>query len=187
MITPLDDWQDQRRLRRLAEFQARRPLLLRHKGPLRDEIAEWGSRLFDGTARTMVLVGGTGTTKTWSLWEVLERAVAAGYADTIVFATAADWQEAVGPPVDRQALRVMRRAGVLVLDDFGSTRINEWAVDCLSPVVDERWSWGRPTGITSNLEDFDEALGERAERITSRLGHEATVVVLDGADRRAAG
>lgn len=177
----MSDWWEERRRQRLEAFRNRRPVMLRDKGDLPDEIADWGSRLFDHTARSLVLIGGTGTTKTWAVWEVLERAVAAGYAGLIMLLAAAEWQEIVGPPKDHERLREMREADVLCLDDFGSIRINEYTKDVLGPIVDWRWQRAMPTVITSNLAELDDPLGDR---MASRLADGATVVVLDGEDRR---
>ncbi|MER7213162.1 ATP-binding protein [Streptosporangium sp. NPDC000239] len=179
----LAEWRADRLRGRVEAFQARRPVLLRHPGRLNDEVAEWGSRLFDGTARNLVVVGDIGTAKTWNMWEVLERAVKVGYAGTILFATPAEWQDIVGPPADRDRLREMRVADVLVLDDLGSSRINEWQREILLGVIDERWQHGRPTAITSNMDEFDNALGPR---LTSRLGDGAIEAILEGEDLRAA-
>lgn len=183
MSTPdMPEWWEERRRQRLAAFRARRPVELRDKGDLLDEIADWGSRLFDHTARNLIIVGGVGTGKTWSVWEVLERAVAAGYVGHIMFASSAEWQDVVGPPADRARLRDYREADVLVLDDLGSTRINEWTKDLLSPMVDHRWFNALPIVITSNMGDLETPL---SERIASRLADRATVVEIDGDDFRA--
>jgi DNA replication protein DnaC len=171
----------ERRQRRIEIFRAMRPAMLRHPGDLHDEVARWGSRLFDDTARNLTITGDIGTGKTWQVWEVLERAVKVGYAGRILFSAPAEWQEIVGPPADRDRLRLMREADVLVLDDLGSSRINEWQREILLGVVDHRWQHARPIVVTSNMDDFDAALGER---LTSRLGDGATVVLLDGTDRR---
>lgn len=176
------EWAADRLKRRVEIFRARRPVMLRHAGNLNAQVADWGSRLFDDTARNLVITGDVGTAKTWNVWEVLERAVKVGYAGTIVIATPAEWQEVVGPPADRERLKEMRAADVLVLDDLGSTRINEWQREVLLGVVDERWQHARPVVITSNMDEFDDALGER---LTSRLADGATVVTLDGNDFRA--
>ncbi|GAA3417659.1 ATP-binding protein [Streptosporangium vulgare] len=176
------EWRAERLRQRVADFQARRPILLRDAGQLNDEVAEWGSRLFDNTARMLVITGDTGTAKTWNVWEVLERAIKVGYAGEIMFLTSAEWQDIIGPPRDLERLRKMRTVNVLVVDDLGSFRINDWQRDLLGPVIDERWNNGLPTAITSNMDDFDAALGER---LTSRLGDGAIVAMLEGADLRA--
>jgi DNA replication protein DnaC len=178
----LSEWRAARRRKRVADFQAKRPVRLRHAGELHDDIADWGSRLFDRTAGNLVLFGPTGVAKTWSSWEVMERALKAGYGGEIMMCSQAEWQEIVGPPADRERLGEMREVDVLALDDLGSFRINEWTRELLLPVIDTRWAQSRPTIITSNLDNLDEKLGER---ITSRLADGSTVVVLEGDDLRA--
>ncbi len=175
------EWRAERLAHRLKTLRDRRPARLRDKGELDPRIAEWGRGLVAGSPANLILVGGVGRTKTWSAWEVLERAVAAGYAGSVDFATSADWHDAIAPPVDRDRLRVMRAAGVLVLDDLGSARVNDWEREKLLEVVDERWAPGRPIVITTNLEKLTEPLGER---LASRLKDGAVLVVLGGEDRR---
>jgi DNA replication protein DnaC len=177
----LAEWHEDRRRERVEAFRALRPARLRHPGKLNDDVADWGSRLFDNTAGNLILIGPTGTGKTWHSWEILERALKAGYEGDPVMRSQAEWQEIVGPPADREQLREMREADVLALDDLGSFRLNEWQRELLLPLIDARWAHGRPTIITSNLDGLAEALGER---IASRLGDPATVVIIDGDDRR---
>lgn len=176
------EWEVTRRTNRLAAFREQRPKMLRHAGELDPVIAGWGRRLVDGTAGNLIIVGPTGVGKTWSVWEVLERAVEAGYTGRIMVVTAAQWLDAITRPVDRELLRQWREADVLVLDDLGTIRVDEWQQEQLAPVVDERWQHARPTVITTNLPKLRKTLGER---IASRLAHEATVVALNGPDRRA--
>jgi hypothetical protein len=176
------EWHAERRARRLAAFRRQRPALLCDVGELHPDITDWGRRLLEGKALDLLLGGSTGVTKTWSAWEVLERAVAAGYAGRIVVASSAEWWETFGPPPDRANLRRMRKADVLVLDDVGSARVGEWERQCfLLGLLDERSAHGRPTVITFNVKSLKDTLGER---IASRLARGVTRVFLDGEDRR---
>lgn len=170
----------ERLARLLANFRKHRPANLTDPGTLHPDVEAWGKRLLAGEAGNLVLKGPVGTGKTWHAWEVLDRAVQAGYPDRIVFSSAADWRDTIAPPVDRDRLRLMREAGVLALDDLGSGRVNDWELEMLLAVCDERWSNRRPTIVTSNVK-LKAMLGER---IASRLSDRATVVELDGADRR---
>jgi DNA replication protein DnaC len=182
MNDDLSEFHAERRRKRVAAFQAKRPLRLRHKGVLHDDVARWGSRLFNGTAGNLILFGPTGVTKTWLSWEVMERALKCGFPGAVLMLSQAEWQDIVGPPADRERLAVMREVDVLALDDLGSVRINDWTRDLLLPVIDTRWAEGKPTIITSNLDDLDEKVGEA---LASRLGgHGTTVVVLEGDDKR---
>ena len=175
------EWLADRRAHQLRVIRNQRPIRLRDQGDLDPRVAAWGDAFVAGSAANLILIGDPGRTKTWSAWEVLERAVANGYAGRIDFATAADWQEAVGPPVDRTRLRAMRLADVLVLDDFGSSRLNDWQKDLLHPMLDERWATARPTIITTNMRNLSDPLGPP---MASRLKDGATLVILGGEDRR---
>lgn len=177
------EWRADRLVHRIAAIRNQRPARLRHPGDLDPRIANWGRQLLTGSVGNLAVIGPVGTGKTWSAWEVLERTVRSGYGGRILFATSAHWQDTVGPPVDRDALRTMRAADVLVLDDLGSGRINDWQRECLMSVVDERWQHARPIVITSNMDD---AVGTLGERLASRLADNATVVELEGDDRRGA-
>jgi DNA replication protein DnaC len=79
--------------------------------------------------------------------------------------------------------RLTEEADVLVLDDLGGHRSTEWADERLYAIVNRRWLDERPTVVTTNLSrsKLRESVGER---ILSRLLDGATVVALDGADRR---
>lgn len=175
------EWHANRAAHRLRVLRAQRPTRLRDEGELDPRIAAWGDRLVAGTAANLILVGDPGLGKTWSAWEVLERAVANGYAGRIDFATAADWQEAASPPADWDRLRAMRAAAVLVMDDFGSMRLNDWQKDLLHPMVDERWANALPIIVTTNMRDLSGPLGKP---LASRVKDGATLVVLEGVDRR---
>ena len=84
----------------------------------------------------------------------------------------------------RGVLNRFKRAGLLILDDFGAERISEWSVSAIYAVLAERIDELRPTVVTSNLnlaeiDDFE-------PRIASRLAEFATLV-LPGVDRRLQG
>lgn len=175
------EWLEERRRHRLSLIREQRPVRLRDPGNLHPDVAAWGQRLLHGTAGNLLLGGPTGSGKTWAAWEVLERAVAAGFDGRIVAASSADWHETIAPPVNRDRLALMRAADVLMLDDLGAARVNEWELECLLGVVDERWSANRPMVTTSNVKSLRTTLGDR---IASRLADGATLVILDGADRR---
>lgn len=76
----------------------------------------------------------------------------------------------------------LRRAHVLVLDDFGKQKSTEWAQQQIYRLVNERWSSRRGLIVTTNVnpDDFDEA-------VRSRLWDRqiATAVQFAGTDRRA--
>lgn len=176
-------WQRERLEHRLSVIRKERPSRLRHKGEPHPDVKAWGQRLLDGETGNLLLCGPVGALKTWNVWEILERAVTAGYDGRILFARSAMWRDAITIPVDKDMLRRMREADVLVLDDLGSGGVTEWELQLLLSIVDERWAHERSVVVTSNVKSLKTTLGER---IASRLADGATVVVLDGEDRRRA-
>lgn len=187
MSTPFDDaadaeWLADRREHLLKVVRQQRPPRLTVSGDMHPEVAQWSERLVDGTAGNLLLGGPTGVGKTWHAWEALERAVISGFAGRWDFADSAEWQDTIAPPnVDRERLEAMREVDLLVFDDLGSSRINEWQRECLLSVVDKRWAHSRPVVITFNVESLKDMLGER---ISSRLADNATRVALEGDDKR---
>jgi DNA replication protein DnaC len=185
-----EEWAAARRHHLYNLVRKQRPQRLRAEGRLHDKVADWVGNLMEWNDPTspdapppgnLFLGGPTGCGKTWNAWEALEKAALAGFDGSWLFAGSADWQDTVAPPVDRDQLRKMRAVDLLILDDFGSGRINEWQRECLLGVVDERWANGRPIIVTFNAESIREMVGER---IASRLAHDVTAVAFEGADRR---
>ncbi len=68
-----------------------------------------------------------------------------------------------------------RRAGLLVLDDFGAEKLSEWSVASIYAILAERVDQLRPTIVTSNL-NLDE-IDAFEPRIASRLAEFATLVL----------
>lgn len=178
---PAAEQRAERLAHRINLVRKARPVRLSHRGDLDAAVQAWTSALLARSAANLVLAGPVGTGKTWSAWEALERAVAAGWAGTWHVSTSAEWRDAIAPPVDRDLLRRMRAVDLLVLDDLGAARLNDWERECLLSVVDERWQHAKPIVITTNVDDATDALGER---LSSRLADGAAVVVLDGPDLR---
>jgi DNA replication protein DnaC len=185
-----EEWAAARRHHLYNLVRKQRPQRLTAKGELHDDVADWVGRLLEWNDPTspdaplpgnLLLGGPIGCGKTWTAWEVIEKGALAGFDGSWLFATSADWQDTVAPPVDRERLRKMRSVDLLILDDFGSGRINEWQRECLLGVVDERWANARPIIVTFNAESLRDMVGER---IASRLAHGVTTVAFEGDDRR---
>lgn len=185
------EWVRERRAHLLGLVRRQRPKRLQTPGEIHPGVAAWIGNFLDAfdpstpdaTAGNLLLGGPVGCGKTWNVWEALEQAVIAGFGGSWMFAASADWQDIVAPPVDRERLQRMRTVDLLILDDFGSGRVNEWQRECLLGVVDERWSNARPIIVTFNAESLRDMVGER---IASRLAHDVTTVPFDGDDRRRA-
>ena len=85
------------------------------------------------------------------------------------------------------AAAMARPADLLVLDDLGSTALNDFTTDKLFEIVDERYRSGKPLIVTTNLnpdEAWKSSIGMR--RIFDRLRERCRHVVVDGESRRRA-
>jgi len=74
-------------------------------------------------------------------------------------------------------------ADLLVVDDIGTEKVSDWAIQTLSVIIDQRYSEMRRTLVTSNLslEDLSNRIGDRT---ASRLYGMSAIVKLSGSDRR---
>lgn len=81
----------------------------------------------------------------------------------------------------------IRKVDLLVLDDLGSTALNDFTTDKIFEIVDERYRSGKPLIVTTNLnpdEAWKSNIGMR--RIFDRLKERCRNVVMDGESRRKA-
>lgn len=84
-------------------------------------------------------------------------------------------------------LAKIRKIDLLVLDDLGSTALNDFTTDKIFEIVDERYRSGKPLIVTTNLnpdEAWKSSIGMR--RIFDRLRERCRHVVMDGESRRRA-
>ena len=84
-------------------------------------------------------------------------------------------------------LAKIRKVDLLVLDDLGSTALNDFTTDKIFEIVDERYRSGKPLIVTTNLnpdEAWKSSIGMR--RIFDRLRDRCRQVVMDGESRRRA-
>lgn len=150
----------------------------------RDELRAWvvaGDRPW-----CVVLLGPTGTGKTHLATAVFrEWSERGGYGWWLDSAEALHLlrDESFNPPERRTPVQKMLLDPRLVLvDDFGTTRLTDFAHEKWLYVFGQRYNDCRPTIITSNamrLKDFDAI----DPRLTSRL-HEGLVINLAGQDHR---
>lgn len=90
---------------------------------------------------------------------------------------------------ERDVLRPVMTADVLVLDDLGSEKTSEWVDETLNLIVNTRYSEKRLTLFTSNYVDDPEGPPESllfriGRRMRSRLHEMCEFIDLDGADYR---
>lgn len=87
----------------------------------------------------------------------------------------------------KKILKRIRDVDLLVLDDLGSTALNDFTTDKLFEIVDARYRSGKPLIVTTNLNPDDvwkSNIGMR--RIFDRLKERCRNIVMDGESRRKA-
>jgi DNA replication protein DnaC len=151
-------------------------------GMLGEGQAEAIQRWLPGTTPNLLIVGQTGTGKTYAGYAVLREAARLGqwtWAST-AFEHVRNSGFSDGDPklVERSC-----RADVLLLDDLGAERTTDFAVESLAALVDERRREHRRTIFTTNL-GRSELVKRYDDRIVSRIAGGASVVLLNGTDRR---
>lgn len=192
-MTPFDPYDDEAHLReaqqsvlaeraqaRIDRFLAKRPARFAPEGELHPKILDWCRKVYSREAEALILIGGIGTGKTWSIWKAAETLARNGWNGRFDIVDAYDVKDAMRDR-DRAAIDQWREADALAIDDIGAIGMQEWDSDNLHKLVNTRWKHGRPTVITSNAEDLKPLLGPR---VASRLADGAAKVALSGADRR---
>jgi DNA replication protein DnaC len=162
------------------------------------EVAEWVRALVDIvrderrtvprilTGPSLLLLGKTGTGKTFQAYGAIRALAASGAGCSWLATTAADMYGTLRPRprVDsEEEFNRYARAGLLVLDDLGAAKGSEWNEEINYRLINHRYENELPTLITSNVEPAKLA-GALGERVASRLVEMAQRVVIRGADRR---
>lgn len=151
-----------------------------------DELTHWHITPCIKSGPSLVILGPTGTGKTFEAWGAVRALAASGAGFSWSVTSAADMYAALRPRhrVDaEEEFERYARAGLLVIDDLGAAKTSDWVEEINYRLINYRYEHNRPTLITSNVpaRDLAEALGDR---VTSRLIEMADRVVLDGKDRR---
>lgn len=85
-------------------------------------------------------------------------------------------------------VKTLQKADVLFLDDLGTEKVSEWALERLYIIINNLYNEGKPVVITSNysLTELYNHYGKNifAERITSRINQICDLIRLHGKDRR---
>lgn len=141
-----------------------------------------------GRARSLLLIGGTGSGKTHQAYGAIRALAHSGITASFVITTAADLYAALRPRprVDSEdEFERYARASVLVLDDLGAAKGTEWTEEVNYRVINHRYEHAKATLITTNVpaKGLHVALGER---VVSRLIEMADRVDLNHPDRRIA-
>lgn len=155
------------------------------------QVAGWVRQFLDdpASARSLLLVGRTGTGKTHMAWGAVRTVVEglAGQGRGLVWRATShpDMNAALRPRPDGShhgVLETLMKADLLFLDDLGAGKSTDWTEDTLYRLVDHRWSNRLPT-IYSTNHGKDTAPAVLGERVMSRLGEAVRVAVM-GDDRR---
>lgn len=175
-------------LREQAEHRAqvflnRRPSRFAAEGDLHPKALDWCRNIYRGTETgALILVGGVGAGKTWTVWKAGETLARSGWRGRFEVVDAYDMKEAMRSRRTEDTDR-WREADVLAIDDIGAVGTDDWDADNMHALVDVRWKHERPTVLTSNAKDLKPILGPR---VASRLADGATFVGLGDDDRRRA-
>lgn len=144
------------------------------------------------TLRSLVLIGLTGTGKTYNAWWALRTAVIESYRRrrpvTWAAVTHPTFNAETRPSNDNSHVAALRRYSerdLLIFDDLGASKGTDWSVECLLRLMDDRFAAGLPTIWTTNVRSTDELTAKTDDRIVSRL-HQATWVHFDAVDFRKA-
>lgn len=140
----------------------------------------------------LVLRGEVGTGKTVAACWCLRRAALQG--ETVAFRSANEIARLSGFDAGAAELRMMKSVGLLVIDDVGAEKLNEWGQSTFVDLLNARYEANARTVLTANPPwDSDPKFPERAslvvrlgQRIVDRLRQGGRVVELKGASMRKA-
>ncbi|HEY9408471.1 MAG TPA: ATP-binding protein [Jiangellaceae bacterium] len=136
--------------------------------------------------RSLLLLGPTGTGKTFQAYGAIRELAVTGVAARWVVTTAPDMYAALRPRhgVDSEAeFRRYCSAAVLLVDDLGASKVTEFTEEVNFRLVDHRYKHHLPTLFTSNAlpKELNDKLGAR---VTSRLREMCQNIPVLGQDRR---
>jgi DNA replication protein DnaC len=128
----------------------------------------------------LLLVGPTGTGKTHLAVAALRHLLARGFEGTffdyqnLLERIYAGYSEKLGAS-EREAYRAALDSEILLLDDLGAHRINDWVEDTVTSIISHRYNHNKPLIATTNLADPDLGGADNKERMTleDRIGPRA--------------
>jgi len=148
----------------------------------------------------LLLVGNPGLGKTHIAVAILKEVIRRNHARGLYWATAKllrrirDTYNPVVKATERDVIRPVIEAELLVLDDLGVERLTDWVDETMNLIVNTRYNEKLPTIFTTNIplsvppKSHVETLVERIGiRVYSRLQEMCQFVVLEGVDYRELG
>lgn len=148
--------------------------------------AKWLRDYREGARNPLAILGPTGTGKTWVAL-ALARMLLTENTIPVMFITAADLMAALRPSTvpEHTGLELAQFVStpVLIVDDLGAEKVSEWTEEQLYRLANARSAHQRPMIITSN-NTGPELRARYGQRIIGRLFGGASLIVLDGTDRR---
>jgi DNA replication protein DnaC len=205
-IETLTDWETAERQRVVSEAYAatvdRFPV--RYKAVSLDDVRDipkigaWVDEYHTNpsTARSLLLLGSTGTGKTHAAYAALRHAVVSAAQTRTGLWRAPAWRALTHADLiaslrprsarDHDPEAILERyqtVELLFIDDLGAIKATEYVEEVTYRLLNARYEAMLPSVVTSNLAmpALKESIGDR---IASRLAETATRVVLDGPDRR---
>lgn len=149
-------------------------------GENRADLERWAG---DDERGNLVLLGPVGVGKTHAAIAACRPAFGSG-ADLVFLPVGElldqlDWRR----PDSASTLERFCSIDLLIVDDLGTERSNEWTGERLYLVINRRWLDGLPTVVTTNL-PADDLIAVVGERTYSRLADGATALQFSGKDQR---
>lgn len=159
------------------------------------QVTAWADRAAADVrdAGFLVLTGAIGTGKTHQAYGALRRIAEAGPKRFEMIATTApDMYGRLRPGGSDKGteheLKRLMRIPLLLLDDLGTEKLSEWTEEATYRLINERYNECLPLIVTTNFPvrgtEGADLVSRLGERLASRLAQTATVVRLDGPDRR---
>ncbi|WP_174545634.1 ATP-binding protein [Nocardiopsis dassonvillei] len=175
------------------------PVHYQHADATDEQVLAWIGRLVEASGvnrvtgvphlksgGSLLLIGPTGTGKTFQGYGALRRLSILGIACSPVASSITDIYAKMRPRpgVDSESVfESYANARLLMVDDLGAAKTSEWVEEVNYRLVNHRYENHLPTLFTSNVPPKE--LGERlGERVASRLIEMTQTVVLKGSDRR---
>lgn len=176
------------------------PLRYRSAGLEHPDVKEWVAKYAQSPteAPSLLLIGPTGSGKTWAAYGALRAAALASLVPnrTGVYVvcgwhatTYPDFLAEMRPGINKSPdghMDFLRSVKLLMVDDLGVSKGSEFTEDCTHRLVSGRYDQMRPSIFTTNLpvEHLRSVLGDR---VASRLAEQCVTIPMLDDDRRRPG